>query len=460
MNVLLSDVDHFIKEHALFTEEEVVVVAVSGGLDSVVLLDLLHRRGQPLIVAHVHHGLRGEDADADAAFVRKLAEERGVPFVLRRVDVLEAMPEGASLEEVARTVRYRQLHEVARVSGSRVVAAAHHRDDQAETVLLNLFRGAGLEGLAGMAPYRELQAESPIRLVRPLLEIGRGELEDYVRARSLEWREDATNEDVSLRRNALRHDILPRVRSHFGSSAAAKVSQAAGLVRAYLDETWGDELQRRFAQCQRVEDEPVLDAEALARQPAVWQGRLVLEALERWLPTAPRRRGVAAEVVGLLKAQPGRRVELGQGVVWRERGVLRFVAVHAPPPDENRRLRAGGAVDVAGWRIEARVSGALPADVTVGAPERVYLDADRLQWPLVVRPWRAGDRVRPLGMAGTRLVSDVLTEARVRPSERERQLVILSGESVCWVVGHRVGHPFRVTEATEQVVSLHCEQTA
>ena len=232
----------FIEGHDMIAETDTVYAAVSGGADSVCLLFLLHaysaRRNFSLRVVHVEHGIRGRESLEDERFVRGLCDELALPLLSFPVDAPRCAEEnGLSLEEAARKLRYEAFErldpaDTARREGGRVrVALAHHREDQAETVLLNLVRGTGLRGLGGMQPVRG-------RYIRPLLDEERSGIEDYLRQNELTWREDSTNEDVRYTRNLIRHRILPVLRSSVNARAVQHICEAAGYcagAAAYLE---------------------------------------------------------------------------------------------------------------------------------------------------------------------------------------------------------------------------------
>ncbi len=475
MSAMLADhVQAYIDEHVLLPPGAGVVVGVSGGADSVVLLHVLRALGYAARAAHVNYGLRGAASDADEAHVRRLCAAWHVPLRVRRVDAkAEAGRRGTSVQAAARALRYDFFGEVAAREGIRHVAVGHHRDDQAETLLLNLFRGSGVEGLAGMAPARALAPDGHVRLVRPLLHVRRTAVERYAQQHDLPWRTDATNADPKYRRGALRAEVIPLLEEKINASVVDAVARAADLVRAYVAEAVRPELAARFAGAARAEEEGgVLRLEALRSAPGVWRHRLILEALRRWLPEAPQSAALAREVGRLVEAQVGRRVEVAGGAVWRERGALRFISVeeaegvergHVPP-----RLDLGGRVRVAGGWIEAEALAACPETLERGAPHVddphvAVMDCDRLRFPLAVRPWRAGDRLQPLGMTGHKKVSDLLTDAHVPPHVRRRILVVCSEDAagedvVAWVVGVRLAAPVRVRPGTARCVRLTFER--
>lgn len=423
-----------------------IVAGVSGGVDSVVLLRLLHEAGFRVGVAHVNYGLRGEESDADEAFVRALADELGVPCFVREA----TLPEGANRQEAAREARYAFFREVAEAEGAEAVAVGHTQDDQAETVLLHLFRGAGLRGLAGMPAERPLTPRSAFRLVRPLLGVPRVEVEAHARARGWAWREDASNASAAYRRNALRHRILPLLREQFGQDVSAHVAAAAGHVRTFLGAP--EAPPALFARLRRGDRRLALDGlRALDIAP---RRAVLLEALRAWAPDAPRNAGALAELAALVEAQPGRRVAWPGLTVWRDREALVFESAPAVSPREAWPVWPGVATGTPYGTLTLEPLGAVPSAVASGGPNVEVADADALVEPLVLRRWREGDRFRPLGLGGTKKVSDLLTERKVPPSEREHQLVLCAGDAVLWVVGYRLAEAARLRPETRRAVRL------
>ena len=422
-----------------------VVVGASGGVDSTVLWRLLHEAGVATVGVHVNYGLR-EGSGADAASVQALGAELGMPVEVRRV----RLPVEGNTQEAAREERYVAFAEAARRHGAGAVAVGHTADDQAETVLLNLVRGAGLAGLGGMAEARPLAVDDPggVRLVRPLLGATRAEVEALARSRGWPWSEDATNAEGLYRRNRIRHGALPLLAEEGGpgtvrriAAAAEAVREASGAVAARLDRV-GTPLPGGGA----------VPLAALRVLHPAERRALVAEVLRRYAPEAPRSAAAVARVAALVDAAVGARVELGPADAWRERQRLAVLARRAPWA--GAAVHVGGAVRAPGGTLSLRPLAEVPR--TFGAdPHRAVLDARALSGPLAVRPWREGDRLRPLGAPGSRLVSDVLTGARVPPSERRAQPVLVagaSGDRVVWVVGLRLAHAARVTPETAHAV--------
>lgn len=456
MDSFRDRVEAAVAEHQLLEPAEDVVVGLSGGVDSIVLASLLRDLGHPIRAVHVNYQLRGEASDADEAFVRKWCEERRVDLTTARYDTAQVASKHAlSIQHAARKFRYETFVDVARGAGVRCVAVGHQRDDQAETLLLNLFRGTGLEGMAGMRRKRRLLDTDKIVLIRPLLDFSRREIEVYAREHGLDWREDASNIKPEYRRGALRSEILPVIEKHFGESVRSRIARAADLVGAYLSASLSEELREAFDSALEGENESVLWVDALQSLPDVIRRRVIIEAVRRWMPDVEASSKMADEIDNLLSAQPGRRLEWAAGEIWRERKCLRFIAPQFDTEsEESAVLGADEEVVLRDGVVRADMVDHPPAQLDAGAPHIAYLDASTVQFPMTVRPWKDGDRFIPLGMDHSKKLSDFLTDERV-PSHRKRDVyVVLSEGQIVWVVGHRISHPQRVRSDTTKTIRL------
>jgi tRNA(Ile)-lysidine synthase len=358
---------------------------------------------------------------------------------------------------VARRLRYDAMAEHARQTEADAVAVGHHRDDQAETLLLNLLRGSGPEGLAAMPPSRPLDKGLGIPLIRPLLDLSRDAIKLFAEAEGLPWREDPTNRDPAYDRAFLRTEVFPLLQEKYDRPTEA-LARAAGLMREYVDATLTPALEDRWSRAYTADEEGggTLSIDVLRDEPPVWRRRLILEALSEALPDAPQTAAVAAEVDGLLDAQVGKHVELGGGTVWRERGLLRFVPDAAAPDPLWPPHPVPWGEDVPLDRGVLRIDplDAPPASLDAGTPTVEYVDADRLVDPLAVGTWQTGDRFRPLGLDGTKSVADFLTDEQVPPHRRRGVYVLHTDRHPAWVVGYRLDHRMRVRPSTTQVAKL------
>ena len=431
-----------------------VVLAVSGGSDSVAMLVLLHELQHAMridCVAHLNHSVRRE-AEADEQFTRELARQLSVPYVTTRVDVPAiASAQRLSLEVAGRRARRRFLGELRRTRGADCIATAHTRDDQAETVLLRLLRGAGGGGVSGIAPRRDYR-------VRPLLCASRDELQQELRLRGQPWCEDASNADVSNPRNRVRHELLPYLEQHFNPSARRALARFAEVARG--EDAW---LARQAAAAAsvfvRAEDNTVtIDRDSLVGMPEALARRVVrlaanvagvsavqrLDDIDAVLAVARANRG-AVEISGLRVEHSGGNVVLVHSPVRR---LTRPFHVELAVPGSVR-------IDQVGWVVEAETaSGSGVAGAAT--PDIAHIDAGTVQGPLIVRSRQPGDRIRPLGLEGRRKkVQDVLVDRKVQRAERDAIPIVTDVHGrIVWVAGHVVSEDFRVTEHTNGMIIL------
>ncbi|MEZ4701774.1 MAG: tRNA lysidine(34) synthetase TilS [Rhodothermales bacterium] len=455
---MMERVADYIAEHRLLEPGDAVLVGVSGGVDSMTLLDVLRRLAYRVEVAHVNYRLRDAASDADEALVRRYADSYGIPVHVQSVDGRGLKEQPGSFQAAARAARYAFFEAITLERGLAAVAVAHHVDDQAETLLLNLFRGAGLEGLSGMPPARPLRAGAGVRLVRPLLWATREAIARYAAEAEVPWRFDVSNADTSYRRNAVRERLLPLVEEMFGAGAVGQVAAAADRLRAYRDASFDPALAAHLAAV-LVDDraERTLRIGGLRALAAVWRRRVMLEALGRWSPRTPRTSDAADRVLALLDLQTGRRVQVDAGTFWRERDALVFVPTEASPREQSGWLAPGDSLCVSAGCLSLGWPEAPPASPAEGAPNRVWIDASRVSLPLSVRPWASGDRIRPFGMAHTRKVSDMLTDARVPSHVRAGWPVVLSDRTIIWIPGVRMADEVRISAGTERALRLVLE---
>lgn len=444
-----------IAKHSLVTAGDTVLVAFSGGPDSTALLHALTVLAPSLGIrvraAHIHHGLRGAEADADAAAAAAFARSLGAPFLLRRVEATAyAQTHKLSLETAAREVRYRALRAAAKRCGASRIATGHTRDDQAETVLLHLLRGSGPRGLAGIPPVRD-------ELIRPLLAVSHAEVEDYCRTQNLPVCIDSSNASLVHLRNRIRRSLLPelrRVQPDITSALARLaevmreeddlISQLAEHAFHRLDHGGGEAVAFKLAE--------------LLRLPLALQRRLVRLGVS----------GVKGDSLDLSFARVeavlelactgtvGATVALTTGLV-AERGYeeLRIGSLQvrrgARIPERPLPLPGRVSVPEVGLAISARCSRSLKVS---DDPMQARLDADMLPGPLLVRGWRAGDRLRPLGMRGMMKLQDFFVNAKVPRADRARVLIVTAGGKIAWVIGHRISDDFKVMAKTRRTVRL------
>ena len=442
---MLDDIQRSFAQYAMARPGTLVLVAVSGGADSIALLHALAslraQLGLRLAVAHLHHGIRGAAADADAAFVQRCAQQLDLPLVRERADVPRlAAAAGISLEMAARAARYAFLARAARQLRAAAVAVAHTADDQAETVLLRLARGAGPQGLGGMEP---VSRPGGLKLIRPLLGVTRAAIIAFLQQHRLRWREDASNRDLHFLRNRMRHTILPLLERRLNPQIRTALLRTAEVLREenkYLDRLAARALPAGPAR-------PTLAAARLTALPLALRRRV----LRRWLGAA----GVDAEhldytaiatALALLGQRSGTKsVDLGGG--WQ------LVRHYARLTVEKTAPTTPGA-----WRLEIVAQrgiirekptqpGRLPARATLSA-------AAVGTAPLTVRAARPGDRMAPFGIQGTKKLQDIFTDAKVPRELRGRIPVVECRGEIVWLPGYRVARGWEVPSPRSRSLRL------
>lgn len=432
--------------HAMPTPPATLVVGASGGADSTVLVRVLHGLGYRLHLAHVNYGLRAEAA-GDESFVRGLAAELGRPAAVHQA----RLAFGANVQARARDVRYEFFRGLVREAGAAGVALGHHLGDQAETLLLRMLRGTGPEGLGGMAPVS--RRRDGLTVLRPLLDEQRSTLRAYAQANGWAWREDASNQTRAYARNRLRQELAPLLRR---DDVVRGLGHTAELMRAYANDVLAPAIEAAWAAAVTDADERALQVKPLQALPRVLRRRVLLEALRRWMPDAAYTQTSAATLDGLLAGQPGRRHRLGDAEVWRLHDRLAF-GVTAQPVEGACYVEPESRVAWGAGVLYTEVLPEPPADPRMGAPSVLHLDADRLSFPLLLRGWHPGDRIQPLGMEGTKPVSDVLMEARLPAHRRAGVAVLVSDGAIVSILGLRIAHPWRVRPSTQRVLRCRWE---
>jgi len=443
----------YARQERLFVPEDRVLVAVSGGPDSVALLHLLVRLGSELGlklgVGHFDHGLR-PDSPEDASFVARLAQELGLPIYPGQGDVRGLARQGKfSLQMAARRLRLSFLKETCRQHAYAKLALAHTADDQVELFFLRLPRGAGPEGLKGMWPA------TPEGLVRPLLFVGKAVLLAWLKQEGLPWRRDPGNQSRAFLRNRVRLDLLPELQRGYNPRLVEAVWRAQVLLQE--EERW---LTRETARAwDAVVEEPAPDffalgLAALLALDAALQKRVLRAAVGKLLPDHAL---TGAQVAGLLElargARSGGMIALGEAAVARAGPELHvFRRLPAPPAAGATALPEEGHLEAFGWRWE--VAGQGPQPKIQGPPETVWLDRDKVKLPLEIRHFRPGDRFWPRGGPGPRKLQDFLVDRKIPRWLRPHLPLVAADEGIVWVAGLEVAEPRRAGADTRRLIKI------
>ena len=418
-------VAHYIEENSLFSLRDKILVALSGGADSVALLLLLHNMGYKCEAAHCNFHLRGEESDRDERFVRSLTSRLDVKLHVVHFDTEEyAARKGVSIEMAARELRYEWFEKTRQESESDVIAVAHHRDDSVETLLLNLVRGTGINGLRG------IQARNGY-VVRPLLEVSRKDIVEYLDACGEEYVTDSTNLQDEYMRNKIRLNVMPLLETINPSVSVAIAETSKRLIGV------ADVYRKSINESvQRVVYGTRIDISALKREVAPEN---VLYEILYPLGFNPSQ---IKDVYRCLDKESGRVFLSAEYTLLLDHGTL--VWRKSEEKEEERILIVE--------EVDMQKEDTIPSDRRMA-----YIDADKVQLPLSIRKWKSGDKFIPLGMRGFKKVRDYLRDRKYSMFDKERQMVLCSGDDIVWLVDERLDNRFKVTPDTCRVIRVRME---
>ena len=459
----------FIKEHHLVSGQQCLLVAVSGGPDSVCLLHILvklqEEMGIRLHVAHLNHQLRGAESEADARYVSDLAHRLDIPVTVEQREVKAYQSRRrCSLEEAAREVRYTFLAQVARTIGADRVAVGHTVDDHIETILMHLIRGTGTRGLRGLQPSSWWQSlGDSLTVIRPLLEVSRQETVDYCHRYQLMPRVDISNLSLSPLRNRIRHQLLPLLQSYNPGVAEAllRTARIAGDDLAFLD---GESARLGAELVRREGDAVILDKKGFLELPPALKRHLLRASIEKLLGNLMdiETRHIE-EIMDVLTKPAGKRISLPGSLIFSveyDRYLLGSdLAALSPFPilDAEFPLKVPGETRLSGWSVTATIL-RREQMTEKGDDFAACFDLDRAGDKLLVRSRKRGDRFQPLGMSELKKLNEFMIDAKIPNSWRQRVPIVCSSGHIIWVVGWRIDDRVKVTGTTRKVLCLEFEQ--
>ena len=440
---LLEGFRRYMTGHELATPDDRILLTVSGGVDSMVMLSLFVHSGYRVGVAHCNFQLRGSESEEDEALVQREAERWGVPFYNRRFDTMaEVERTGESVEMAARRLRYSWFDTLSREHGYTLVAVAHHADDSIETFFINLLRGTGLRGLTGIGTQVG-------RIIRPLMFASRRDILEYAVANRIPFREDSSNRSTKYLRNKIRLGLVPRIREinpKFTDLMRRNIDRLSDAQR-FIDH--GIERIRKQVVTER-DGIQTIHVDRIDREFPL--GFVIYELLG----SAYGFKGDAIDGLchAIEQGNTGRRFYSRDWVAYVDRGEIQVMPI--PPDDPCLTLVPEGALRCyCGNSVLFFEQRDIDTIENFGVPEHIaQVDAARLRYPLTVRRWQEGDFFIPYGMTGRKKVSDYLTDHKVSAAEKQRQFVLLSGDEIVWLVGRRIDDRYRLTAATEEVLRI------
>ena len=431
---------NYIKDNQLFSKTDTILVGVSGGIDSVVLLDLLDKGGFSVAIAHCNFRLRGKESDADEQLVSDLAKKYDVPLFNTAFDTNDyALEKKISIEMAARDLRYQWFETIRIKHHFDWIAVAHHRDDQLETFFLNLARGTGLTGLTGMRPVNG-------KIVRPLLFAPREEIEHYRKENHLDFREDASNLSLDYQRNKIRHTLLP--------------------VMETLNPSFRDGLIRTMSY---LEDMSKICDSAIAQvweRVSIRKGNIclisiaelkLLDPVSTYLFEFLKPFGfntmVVGDIVSSLESISGKQFISPTHRIVRDRESLILTPL-MPGGKNHFYLEEGTKELVYPVHLKIGIAGRKEKFKIPDSRFVAWIDRDKVQFPLLIRKWQQGDYFKPLGMNGFKKLSDYFIDSKLSLPEKENVWIVANGEQVVWIIGHRLDDRYKITPATQNILIL------
>jgi len=454
-----------IEENHLFDLGEVVVVAVSGGPDSVALVKALeilsHEYRLTLIVAHLNHGLR-QEAPSEERFVRKMAQDMGLVFESRSLDILSLRKRsGKCIEDISREARYAFLNDAARKHGARKIALGHNMNDQTETVLMNILRGSGPLGLRGMLVGRDS------RYIRPLLDVTRSEIISFLEFHGIPFVTDPSNADESYLRNRIRHALVPELKARYNPNLDESIKSMAEIMRVeneYMEMATGKAVSAWDVTPGRGEFN-ICISDFSEHHEAI-RRRIMKCLLER---LSPHGKGIGFKHVnaalGLISSdRPGAYVNLPCGIEARREYDTLVISRKTKGEDNNPNrgchdlyyeVTPPASVKMAELgKMMIFEFAESPIDVRRNTRDAVFMDYDRICLPLIIRTVRPGDRIQPLGMRGTKKIKSVLIDEKIPLRRRKEIPLLLDQEAVLWIAGLRLSERVKITDGTRQILKV------
>ena len=428
-----------INTHDLIGRNAKVLAAVSGGEDSMAMLHFLHTNGYSVAAAHCNFNLRGEESDMDAQLVEQYCTENQIEFYLKSFETREyCRGKKMSIQEGARELRYKWFQEVLTKHGFSKIATAHHLDDNIETYFINLIRGTGIKGLGGIPLMNE-------SVVRPMLELRKQDIQEYVRSHDIPFREDQSNKDKKYLRNKIRHELIPILaeihpdyHGHFEGLMEYN-KQLWKVVRTEVDRLKGQVVKREG-------DRILID---LASPEFKKSGQLLLFHL---LEEFEFSTGEFKEISKLISSQPGKFLIGKKFKIIRDRAQL---IIEENRTYEELNIRIDKGFSHVKEALELNISELDVTGLNINPQSNFgFFDLDKIEFPIKIRNWRKGDKFIPLGMDQHKKLSDFFVDTKVDLFQKDRVPIMTSGDEIMWVLGHRISDKFKIEDSTKKVLKI------
>lgn len=438
---LIKQIKKYISDNNLLSPKAKIIVGVSGGSDSVALLHILHDLNYECIVAHCNFHLRGDESFRDEYFVEKLAKKLNLKYLVTHFDTKKYVEDaGMSVEMAARELRYAWFEKIRKENKAEAIAVAHHQDDSIETVLLNLIRGTGIRGLSGMLPKNG-------KVVRPLLAIYHEDVLNYLKEKSIDFVEDSTNAEDIFIRNKIRLKIIPLMETINPSVKQAISRSANNLHKAekiylnYIEE----------AKIKVLTDNNISIPELLKQEEPQ---TILFEILSPFGFTP----STIDDIFNSIKRQSGKTFYSNNYRLIKDRETFIIEEIPLLPSNKIYIITENDSKITAPIKLEI-------SSITKGSDFNIeknkailYIDKDKVNFPLIIRKWAHGDWFKPLGLRGTKKVSDYFTDRKFSLIDKENTWLLCSGEDIVWIIGERTDDRFKVTKRTSEVLKIELSE--
>ena len=437
----------FIAKHDLISRGDKILVSLSGGADSVFLLFFLNKHKEKykseIGAFHLNHMLRGKDADNDEKFCSELCRSYNIPFFSVRKNIkLLSKKNKVSFEEAGRDARYDELENISRKNGYNKIATAHNAGDNAETILLNLIKGTGLKGLGGIPVKRN-------NIIRPLLPLKKEQILKYLELKKINYRTDKSNEEPDFERNFIRLNIIPLVKEKLNPSLEDTLLSSSSILTD-INSFIAKLVDKEIAGIKKDKLSLSIPLEIIRNFHEELRGFLIKTVIERNFIVTTTFNDISA-ILELVDNETGKYINISGGFIcFRDRKHI-FITEEEPESKEFL-IKPGENVVINGYKISVNYS---ESSLFSGEKFKELISADNLADDVfILRNWKPGDRFFPIGMKGTKNVSDFLNNLKLEPSQKKKQLVLLNNNNIVWIVGQRIDNRFRITEKTKKVLEL------